>query len=111
MPTLISKLALFLLLPTLAGLLGLYTAYLAQYSEPNRKLAIEKDFGMPFTLTLLLVVVIGFQTRGFSTNKVQPMVQWPKVKRTRKVIHKHVVKNEEGNDDDGEEKEEAKKNK
>lgn len=99
MPTFISKLALFLLLPTLAGLGGLYTGYLAQYSDPNRKLKIEADFGLPFMLMLLLVVVVGFQTGGYSTTDVKPLVQWPKVKRTRKVIHKHVVKTEEGGDD------------
>ncbi len=86
--------------------------YLAQYSDSDRKLSIEADFGLPFMLTLLLVVVIGFQTSGYSTGKVEPLVHWPKVKKTRKVTHKHVVKNDkEGDDDDDDEKDEdAKKN-
>ena len=109
MPTFIAKLAVFLLLPTLAGLGGLYAGYLAQYSDPNRKLKIEADFGLPFMLTLLLVVVIGFQTRGYSTKDVKPLVQWPKVKRTRKVIHKHVVKTEAGDDDKNEKDSKKKK--
>lgn len=113
MATTLSKFILFLLLPTVAGLIGLYAAYLGQYDDPNKKLAIEADFGLPFMLTLLLVVVIGFQTNGYSSSEVQPLVQWPKVKRTRKVIHKHVVNRNDGDDGDGDDEvkeEEAKKN-
>lgn len=109
----ISKLMIFLGLPTLVGLIGLYMGYLAQYGDPDRPMSIEADFGLPFMLTLLLVVVLAFQTRGYTKDKVEPLVKWPKVKRTRKVIHKHVVKNDEGDDDDGddnEKDEDAKKN-
>ena len=98
MATTTSKLMIFLLLPTIAGLIGLYAAYLGQYNDPDKKLSIEADFGLPFMLTLLLVVVIGFQTNGYASAEVKPLVQWPKVKRTRKVIHKHVVKSDDGDD-------------
>jgi len=111
MATTFAKLLIFLGLPTLAGLIGLYAAYLGRFQSPDKELAIEADFGLPFMLTLMLVVVIGFQTSGYATDKVKPLVAWPKVKKTRKVIHKHVVKNDDGDEDDDDEKEEdAKKN-
>mmetsp|Transcript_28242 Transcript_28242/g.76534 ORF Transcript_28242/g.76534 Transcript_28242/m.76534 type:complete len:114 (-) Transcript_28242:1397-1738(-) len=97
MPTTLGKVFIFLVLPTCAGIFGLYAAYLKQVKEPDRKLTIEADFGLPFMLTLLLVVIVGFQTGGYSTSEVKPLVRWPKVKKTRKIIHKHVVK---GEDDD-----------
>jgi len=106
-----AKLMIFLGLPTIAGFIGLYAAFLSQYKDPEKKLAIEADFGLPFMLTLMLVVVIGFQTNGYASSEVKPLVKWPKVKKTRKVIHKHVVKNDDGDDEDDDEKEEdAKKN-
>lgn len=100
MPTTTAKLLIFLCLPTLAGVFGLYSAYLRQYDNPDRKMTIEADFGLPFMLTLLLVLVVGFQTSGYGTNQVKPLIRWPKVKKTRKIIHKHVVKSSGGDDVD-----------
>jgi hypothetical protein len=108
-----SKILIFLVLPTFAGLMGLYSAYLEQYKDPLRKLTIEADFGLPFMLALLLAVVIGFQTNGFSSNKVNPVIKWPKVVKKKKIIHRHVIKGQDPNSsgDDKDEKEpEAKKN-
>lgn len=96
--TTLSKIFIFLLLPTLAGILGLYAAYLKQFKEPDRKLTIEADFGLPFMLALLMVVIIGFQTNGYASSQVKPLVSWPKVKKTRKITHKHVVKSDNGDD-------------
>lgn len=112
MATTLSKIILFLFLPTLAGLLGLYTAYLKQYKDPDSKMSIEADFGLPFMLTLLLVIVIGFQTSGYSSTQLKPLVKWPKVKKTRKITHKHVVKSDVGDagDDDDDDEQEKKKN-
>lgn len=108
-----SKILIFLVLPIFAGLMGLYSAYLEQYKDPLRKLTIEADFGFPFMLALLLVVVIGFQTNGFSSSKASPVIKWPKVVKKKKIIHRHVVKgqdpNSSGNDKD-EKEPEAKKN-
>ena len=87
-----SKFCIFLVLPTLFGMIGLYAAYLKQIKDPDRKMTIEADFGLPFMLTLLLVLVIGFQTNGYSSSQMKPLVSWPKVKKKRKVTHKHVVK-------------------
>lgn len=111
MPTALAKISIFLVLPTFAGIMGLYAAYLKQFKEPDRKLTIEADFGLPFMLTLLLVVIVGFQTNGYNMSKAKPLIHWPKVKKTRKIIHKHVVKGQDDNGDVKDEKDaEAKKN-
>ena len=110
--SLLSKILIFLVLPMLAGIMGLYSAYLKQFKEPDRKLTIEADFGLPFMLALLLAVIIGFQTNGFASSNVNPIINWPKVKKTRKITHKHVVKsqNEDSGDGKNEKEPEAKKN-
>ena len=110
--SMVSKILIFLVLPMLAGLLGLYSAYLKQFKEPDRKLTIEADFGLPFMLALLLMVLIGFQTNGYASSQVKPIINWPKVKKTRKITHKYVVKGQNDDIGDGiDEKEpEAKKN-
>lgn len=112
MPSTPTKVTIYLALPTLAGITGLGAAYLKQLSEPDRKLTIEADFGLPFMLTLLLVVVVGFQTNGYTTSQAKPLIHWPKVKKTRKIIHKHVVKGKDDDSDDGKDEKnaEAKKN-
>ena len=79
-------------------MVGLYAAYLKQSEEPGRTMTIEADFGLPFMLTLLLVLVIGFQTNGYGSSQIKPLVSWPKVKKIRKVTHKHVVKGDDGYD-------------
>ena len=95
--TTIGKISLFLGLPTLVGFAGLVMGYLASKEDPERKLAIEVDFAMPFMLTLTLVIVVGMQTQGYTKDKVEPILQWPKTKKQRKIIHKHVVKGQDPN--------------
>jgi hypothetical protein len=75
----------------------LYIAYLDTIKKPNRVLKIESDFAMPFMLTLMLVVVIGFQTQGYTKDKAEPILKWPKMKKQRKIIHKHVLKGQDPN--------------
>jgi len=83
-------------------MVGLYAAYLNKFEDPSRNMSIEADFGLPFMLTLLLVLAIGFQTNGFGSSQIKPLVSWPKVKKIRKVTHKHVVKGD-GENIDGKE--------
>jgi hypothetical protein len=91
--TLLGKVLLFLLFPLLVGLLGLCMGYLSSSGEnAMHRLNFERDFMLPFALALTMGVVIGFQTRGFSTTKPTPLFQWPKVKTQRKVVHKYVVR-------------------
>lgn len=110
MATALSKSLIFLCLPTLAGMIGLYVAYLKRFKDPDKKLTIEADFGLPFMLTLLLVVIIGFQTNGYASSQMKPLVSWPKVKKTRKITHRHVVKSDNGGDVNNVNEHDAKKN-
>jgi len=84
--TFIGKLGLFIGFPTCVGVLGLYMSYLETFRTEGHKLSIDRDFVMPFLLSLAMTVVIGLQTSGYKENKVKPLVPWPKVKRVKKVV-------------------------
>lgn len=81
------RLVIFLLFPLLVGLIGLYMGYLESLRKPDRELNVDTDFVMPFLLALAFAVVIAFQTKGFQTRNVEPLVKWPKVRR-KKVVRK-----------------------
>ena len=51
----------------------------------------DRDFLTPFLLSMALVVVIGFQTRGYSTNERKAAFQWPKTRRVRTVRRERVI--------------------
>lgn len=91
--TLLGKLVIFLFFPTIVGFLALYVGYLETSQEGStRQLSFDQDFALPFALALALCLVVGFQTGGFATNKPRPLISWPKVRRRKKVVHRHVVK-------------------
>jgi hypothetical protein len=89
--TFLGRLTIFLLFPTSIGLLGLYTGYLTKRDDPDLKLSFDSDFAYPFVLALTLAIVVGFRTGGFKSATAKPLVAWPKVKKRRKIVHKHVV--------------------
>jgi hypothetical protein len=89
------RMIIFLVFPTIVGICGLYMGYIASRNDPNREMSFDVDFALPFTLAVVMAVVIGFQTRGY-TGKPEPLVLWPKVRKRRKIIHKHVVIGENG---------------
>ena len=93
------KFVLFFGFPLSIGLLGLYAGYLQKREDPTRQLNFDDDFAYPFVLALCLVLVVGFRTGWFTSSKQKPLVQWPKVKKRRKIIHKHVVAGQDPNDD------------
>lgn len=95
--SLLAKLLLFLGVPLFTGTAGLYIGYIRTLQDKQPKIQFDVDFVLPFLLALALVIIISFQTRGFST-KVTPLVQWPKVKRKRKIIRKQVIVDEHGNE-------------
>lgn len=97
-----TRLVIFLLLPLCVGFIGLYMGYLETKRKPDRELNFDTDFVMPFLLALTLVIVVGFQTGGFTKNKIQPLVKWPQVRR-KKVI-RTVKRGEEDEDDEVDEK-------
>jgi hypothetical protein len=97
----IAKILIFIGFPTLVGFLGLYLAYLETIRKPEREIDFDTDFVIPFLLALSMCVVIGFQTRGYKSKQIEPLVQWPKIRR-KKVIKK-VVKNGGSADDQDDE--------
>lgn len=87
------RMMLFLVFPTIMGFLGLYIGYLETSRDgATRELSLDHDFGLPFALTLSICVVVGFQTRGFTSAEPTSWISWPKIKKRTKIVHKHVVR-------------------
>jgi hypothetical protein len=86
--TSMGRIIVFLCFPLTIGVLGLYLGYLESIKKPDRKISFDQDFVMPFLLALAMAAVLFFQTAGFSTKKVQPLVRWPKARRVKKVVKK-----------------------
>jgi hypothetical protein len=82
------KLLIFLGFPTFVGILGLYMSYLGSMNDKDKKLSFDQDFVMPFLLALAMATVIGLQTGGYRQKEITPIVPWPKVKRTQKIVRK-----------------------
>ena len=86
--TTLGKVFIFMIFPLTIGVLGLYTSYLESRRKPDKTLSFDQDFMVPFLLALAMAVVIGIQTGGFTTNKVKPLIAWPKVRRVKKIVRK-----------------------
>ena len=69
------------------GMAGVYIAYIEK-TKHGSEISLDRDFIMPFLASMALTIVIGFQTNGYSSSEVKPMVAWPKVRRVKKVVHK-----------------------
>lgn len=70
----------------------MYLGFLSSKQKGSEyKLDIDRDFIFPFLIALSIAVVVSFQTGGFTQNKPAPVLQWPKVKRSKRVKHKRVV--------------------
>jgi len=95
-----ARIVLFIVFPVMAGCMGMCAAHLEHRRKPEREIDFDSDFMMPFLLGLVFVIVVGFQTRGYTTDKVEPIVKWPKVRR-KKVV-RTVKENGEGDEDEGE---------
>lgn len=93
--TMLGKIFVFIIFPTTVGVIGLYTSYLETRRRVDKKLSFDQDFMVPFLLALAMAVVIGIQTGGFSSNKVKPLVAWPKVRRVKKIVKKKKGATEE----------------
>jgi hypothetical protein len=87
--TFLGKLGIFFGFPLLMGFTGLYLAYLETHKQKDRELSFDQDFVVPFLLALAMATVIGFQTGGYTSTTVTPLVPWPKVKRVKKIIYKN----------------------
>lgn len=92
-----ARFLVFIFVPTITGLTGYFTAYMkAKNGKPvddKEELTVDfdRDFLTPFLLSMALVVVIGFQTRGYSTNERKAAFQWPKTRRVRTVRRERVI--------------------
>jgi hypothetical protein len=95
----VAKVLIFLGFPLLMGTFGLYLSYLKTISDPDsHKIDFDTDFVFPFLLALALVVVIYFQTKGFTKKEITPLVQWPTVRRKQKIVRKRVIVDDDGNE-------------
>ncbi|KAL7468061.1 hypothetical protein ACHAXS_008296 [Conticribra weissflogii] len=126
--SLTARLLIFIFIPTFTGLMGLLISYLESLHIPSpdekdergnpmkqHEVDFDRDFLNPFLLSMALVIVLGFQTRGYSTKERQFFVQWPKARKVKKVTRKRVVVDDDGNvveslDDEGGKDEVSKKN-
>ena len=97
--TMYGRFMVFLIFPVTCGVIGLYLGYLESTRRPERKISFDQDFVMPFLLALAMAVVLFFQTGGFTSNKVKPIVAWPKVRRVKKVIRKTKAQAEADKED------------
>lgn len=94
----VAKTLVYLGFPLFMGTCGLYIGYLKTIGNDDAKIDFDTDFVFPFLLALALVVVISIQTRGFTQKKIKPLVQWPKVKRKKKIIRKRIIVDDDGNE-------------
>lgn len=111
--SLTGRLLVFLLIPTCTGLIGLFSSYLQSTRSDNEnnkdgdphKIDLDRDFVTPFLLGLALVIVVGFQTKGFtvaggmSEMERKYAVSWPKARRVRKVRKERVIVEDDDEDD------------
>ena len=93
----VARLLIFVFVPSFTGLCGLGISYLQQIQgiedadgQPHA-INFDRDFVTPFLLGLAFVVVIGFQTGGFSSRERKGGFSWPKTRKVQRVRHERVV--------------------
>ena len=102
--SLLARFLIFIFIPSFTGLTGLGVSYLQ--SIQSRRLGTEddedephevnfdRDFVTPFLLALAFVIVIGFQTSGFSKDAGsgrKGAFAWPTTKRVQKIRRERVI--------------------
>lgn len=77
--------------------MGLLLAYVTRNGE-NRDMSVnfDRDFVSPFILTMAVMCVLAYQSDGFSTRDIKPLVLWPKVRRRKKIVRKTVYVDDDG---------------
>ena len=91
------RIMVFVVFPITCGTIGLYMGYLESLRKADRIISFDQDFVMPFLLALAMAGVLFYQTGGFSSNEVKPLVAWPKVRRVKKIIKKTKAEMEADN--------------
>mmetsp|Transcript_7432 Transcript_7432/g.16227 ORF Transcript_7432/g.16227 Transcript_7432/m.16227 type:complete len:150 (+) Transcript_7432:273-722(+) len=110
----LARFLIFVFVPSFTGLTGLGVSYLQSLREKRyggggedgssgddpHEVDFDRDFVTPFLLSLALVVVLGFQTGGFSTDR-QPRgaFVWPKARKVQRVRRERVVVDDADADD------------
>lgn len=109
--TFLGRIILYLLVPALTGVIGVLAGYLSRMRDAAesggqiKAIDLDRDFFFPFFLALAMVIVVGFQTRGFTTRDVKPVVAWPKVRKKRRITRRVVVVDDDGKEIEQEEEE------
>ena len=93
----VARFLIFAFVPSFTGLCGLGISYLQQVQgiedddgQPHT-VNFDRDFVTPFLLALAFVVVIGFQTGGFSSSERKGAFSWPKTRKIQRVRHERVI--------------------
>lgn len=98
MNTIASRIMLLFLFPLCVGSLGLGASHFQNsFSGDPNPMNFERDFILPFLMTMVLVVVVSLQTGSFSKYKADPLVHWPKVVKKQKIVRRTVVVDDDGN--------------
>ena len=98
--SLLARFLIFIFIPSFTGLTGLGVSYLKRVhllgtegDEPH-EVNFDRDFVTPFLLALAFVIVIGFQTSGFSKDAGsgrKGAFAWPTTKRVQKIRRERVI--------------------
>ena len=91
--TILGRLLLFFALPTSLGLFGSILAFFdPENKDKKQKIDFDKDFLFPFVMGVVVVIAVGFQTRGYRKSP-EPLISWPKKVVKKKIVHKYVDEN------------------
>mmetsp|Transcript_11890 Transcript_11890/g.21150 ORF Transcript_11890/g.21150 Transcript_11890/m.21150 type:complete len:150 (+) Transcript_11890:273-722(+) len=106
--SLLARFLIFLFIPCFTGLSGYGISHLqslrnsssSSSGEPQHVVDFDRDFVTPFLLALALVVVVGFQTSGFSNGDARKgAFSWPKARKVQRIRRERVVVDDDDDDD------------
>lgn len=98
MHSITSRVVLLFIFPLCVGSLGLGASHFQNtFGSDPTPMNFERDFILPFLMTVVLVVVVSLQTGSFSKYQADPLVHWPKVVKKKKIIRRTVVVDDDGN--------------
>lgn len=100
--SLLARFLTFIFIPSFTGLTGLGVSHLQSIQsrrlgtedEEPHEVNFDRDFVTPFLLALAFVIVIGFQTGGFSKNagsERKGAFVWPTTRRVQKIRRERVI--------------------
>jgi len=102
----LARFLIFVFVPSFTGLAGLGISYLqsgrrvennnndSDSEEEVHEVNFDRDFVTPFLLALALVIVLGFQTNGFSMEhdgQRKGAFVWPKARTVQRIRRERVI--------------------